>query len=183
MSPTQLLLLLAPASKSLPACRPPPPHLPYDLVVHHGNLEVILQVFLSDFSLHSRSVTGYLPPLVSHHVPWSLQFILTPWPPTFLKALSSLVLPKLTSLPPKGSPRLAEWVQAPTLRTPFLTGCPLLQAPFTLAALFPPPPCLCSFLALMLGNQRGMPHPLPAYLNPPNSSKTSSRPSPPCAAS
>lgn len=109
----------------------------------------------------------------------------------FSEPSSHLVFPKLTN-PPMGSPGVQSAVKHPHPAPPFPPAAPCsnkcpscwLPCPVSSQPAPPPPsPFLCSFLALMLGNQRGMPRPLPAYLNPPNSSKTSSRPSPLCAAS
>lgn len=102
----------------------------------------------------------------------------------FSKPSSHLVFPKLTNLPPSNRIPRAWGVGSRThaqhpstnQRPPAPTSALHAGGPV------PHPQCLCSLLALMLGNPRGMPRPLPAYLNPPNSSKTSSRPSPLCAA-
>lgn len=115
--------------------------------------------------------------------PWPLQSMSTPCHLHFSKPSSHLVFPKLSNRPPShGIPSACGVGSSTHAQHTLLTSCPLFQqAPFMLAA--PQPPCLCSLLAPMLGNQQGMLRPLPAYLNPPNSSKTSSRPSPLCAAS
>lgn len=49
MSPVQILLLLALASKSLLAALP---RLPHFLVIHHRTLEVIFQASLTNFYFH-----------------------------------------------------------------------------------------------------------------------------------
>lgn len=193
MSPIQILLLLALASKSLLAALPCLPHF---LVIHHRTLEVIFYASLTNFYFYLYY--GHWDPgsQCLRLCSWDFPFagLLTPSlgpsnpcrPPChlrFSKPSSHLVFPKLSNRPLSNGIPSARGVGLSThAQHPLLTSCPLLQqAPFMLPG--PQPPCLCSFLAPMLGNQQGMLRPLPAYLNPPNSSKTSSRPSPLCVAS
>lgn len=144
MSPTQILLFLAPASERLlaaPHPPHPPTHLRYFLVIHHGNLEVIFQVFfLTNLSFHSLllplgarpsvpqdCVTGFSLHWSPHRVPWSLQFVLI-----LLLATDSSQSPLLTQAhkpSSKGAPRACR------------VG-PGAHAPHPLSNRLPPlPPC------------------------------------------
>lgn len=142
-------LASAPAGSSA-SQRLPCPHLPS--AIHHGNPEVILGDLLTFSSLPQ----GPGPPAPLPSCPF-----LGAWP-SLASSLSCHLQPhpSLTSWSwgypglQGGSGSPAPWApRCPPLL--WMGSCPQLQqVPFLLAASCPlPTPCLCSFLALMLGNQ------------------------------
>lgn len=104
----------------------------------------------------------------SHTVPSSLQLIPTPFVTYISQSPLSSSLSQVHKPPSlQRDPRACAVGSGSTHAEHPLTNQlpPAPKAPFLLAAGCPAPtPCLCSFLALMLGNQCGMPRPLPFRL-------------------
>lgn len=147
------ILFLAPASKG---CQAAPPHPPSSGHSAWKPFKPSSSTFLCfpavAFEGQALSASGLcywgFPPLAFHPP-------IHPSPlATCISQSSHLFFPKLTNLPPSnGIPRA--WGVGPSTNANQLPPAPTSA----LHAGCPAPHCLCSFLALMLGNHSGMPVP------------------------
>ena len=194
MSPTQILLVpkrLCPTTALSSGHSPQNPrghlssfpHQVFYFYYCHGQA-LIPQDCVTGSPLHGSYACPLNPPSHSDHS--------SPQPATchvyITKPSSQRVFSKLPNFPPRDIPRACRAGSSTMLSAPFPTSCPLLhQEPSTLTAVSPSTRPLSPKPLFIFGPDAGQPewnaHPLPAYLNPPNSSKTSSRPSPLSAAS